>query len=173
MDGIWWTLQSILPYLLAGGVSVGSIFLYSKKKRKEEAELTLTTVEAWRQIAEINSKALMDRNDIIIKQNEKILELELSIQTLNANVKKLENILSQIIVCRHYTDCPVRVQLQDYKRIAVGGRKHAGKRAPAGDAAACSCDGDGAEGVAGRHHVAAAGGDVRASSEPRERVSKL
>jgi hypothetical protein len=135
MESFWWTLQSVLPWLLTGGFSFEYFFLRKKKRRKEEAELTLTTVDAWRQIAESNSKALLERNQIIIEQNEKILSLELAVQELNGNIRRLETILSRIAVCEHYSRCPVRRQLQDFKRNLDAVRKHPNSRKIEGDTA--------------------------------------
>lgn len=112
---MWSQIIEILQWAFPAGLSLFSLFLWREMRRQKKASITADTVDTWKRIAESNNKALLDRNEILIHQNEQILKLQLSIQNLNGQTERLEIMLEQIAFCAHYEQCPVRHGVQDYK----------------------------------------------------------
>ena len=76
--------------------------MFVQMRRYKKAQLTRDTVTVYQKIAESN-------NETLLQQNEKIILLEEKVSGFLAVITRMEE-------CRHYTACPARPVVQDYKR---------------------------------------------------------
>ena len=106
---------SILSWAFPAGLSVLNLFFWRDYRKQKKSEITASTVEIWKKIAESNNKALLEYHKTVLENNEKILEIQLSMQELRARTKKFERILGKIEICSYYDSCPVRNCVQEYK----------------------------------------------------------
>lgn len=95
-------LLDILRELANNGFGIWGIIMFVQMRRYKKAELTHDTVSVYQKIAESN-------NETLLKQNEKIILLEEKISKFLAVITRMEE-------CKHYTTCPARPVVQDYKR---------------------------------------------------------
>lgn len=102
------SVLSILQWAFPSGLSIVNLFLMRSLLKRNKSKITKDTIEVWRDIAQLNGDNLLDKNQEILKQNEEILHLRLSLS-------QFEEILKVITRCKYYNLCPVRSELQKYK----------------------------------------------------------
>ena len=95
-------LFDILRELINNGFGIWGIIMFVQMRRYKKAQLTYDTVSVYQKIAESN-------NATLLQQNEKIILLEEKVSGFLAVITHMEE-------CRHYSACPARPVVQDYKR---------------------------------------------------------
>jgi len=95
-------VSEIIQSLLATGFGVWNIVLFLQYRKLKKAQAIADTREVWQEIAQSN-------NDALLKQNEDIRKLRETINTF-------ERVLLRYNACRYFDICPVRTELQKYKR---------------------------------------------------------
>ena len=105
MDQLWDIIKEFGNY----GFGFWGLIMFFRTWRFKKAELTRDTVNVYKDIAESSNETLEKLNERNQKQDAKIILLEEKVSGFLAVITRMEE-------CRHYTACPARPVVQDYKR---------------------------------------------------------